>query len=91
MSAQQPYQAFASAILDTCGGMALFDALTARFPSISRADAFLGIAMAWAVRDADLIIADGEIRALQRQLAELKLSSPVKEFHNPKTFPRRAA
>lgn len=68
MSAPQPYQAFASAILDACGGMALFDALTERFPTITRGDAFMGIALAWAVRDADLILADGEIRALRAQL-----------------------
>jgi hypothetical protein len=65
-----PYQAFASAILSTCGGNALFDELSARFPTISRGDVFLGIAMAWAVRDADLILAVGEIRGLQRQLEQ---------------------
>lgn len=65
-----PAGAFADFLLNRPGGasLALADELVDRFPTILRFDVFLGIALAWTIRDADLVASFIEIRDLRRQL-----------------------
>ncbi len=63
-----PAGAFADFLLNRPGGASLADELVDRFPTILRFDVFLGIALAWTIRDADLVASFIEIRDLRRQL-----------------------
>ncbi len=63
-----PAGAFADFLLNRVGGAILADELADRFPAMQRADVFLGIALAWTMRDADLLVSAFEIRELRRQL-----------------------
>lgn len=63
-----PAGAFANFLLNSPGGARLADDLADRFPTIHRYDVFLGIALAWAFRHADLAASDIEIKELRRQL-----------------------
>lgn len=65
-----PYQALAQHLLSGAHGVTLSDELAAKFPSISRADVFMGIALAWSCLQADEVILHAEIADLRRQLAE---------------------
>ena len=63
-----PAGAFADFLLNRPGGASLADELVDRVPTILRFDVFLGIALAWTIRDADLVASFIEIRDLRRQL-----------------------
>ena len=63
-----PAGAFADFLLNRPGGASPADERVDRFPTILRFDVFLGIALAWTIRDADLVASFIEIRDLRRQL-----------------------
>ncbi len=62
-----PYRALARAIDSGALGSALVDKLNAEFPDISRHDVFMGIALAWTLKQADLIVAEGEAMRRRRR------------------------
>lgn len=67
MSGQLVSRQFASFLLQGAVGTSLYDELRATFPGISREDVFLGIAFAWSVLQADLLIAQLELREVERR------------------------
>lgn len=68
-TSQWPLFALADLFLDGPVGRALLDELHHRFARISRSDVFVAIAMALAVREADLLALEAENRELCARLA----------------------
>ena len=69
MSGQLVSRQFAGFLLQGPVGLSLYDELRATFPAISREDVFLGIAFAWSALQADLLIAQLELREVKRRTA----------------------
>lgn len=68
MSSHLTSRHFANFLLQAPVGMSLLDELRAGFPAIRREDVFLGIAFAWSALQADLLIAQLELREVERRM-----------------------
>jgi len=60
---------FADVLVSGLTGRQLYSYICERFPTISRFDCFLGIALASALWEADLVIAEGEVEAAKARSA----------------------
>lgn len=67
MSGRLASRDFASFLLSASVGVSLYDQLRETFPAIGREDVFLGIAFAWSALQADLLIAQLELREVERR------------------------
>jgi len=65
-----PAQEFARALLGGDIGIALYQDLAERFPTIRREDVFFGVALAWTELQAGLVAAEAELRYVRRLLEE---------------------
>jgi hypothetical protein len=63
-----PPQRLARLLLGGAVGHTLLNELLAHFPTISRGDVFMGIALAWTDREAALLAAEAELAALKVQM-----------------------
>jgi hypothetical protein len=68
----------ANMLLSGRPGLQLLRELRARFPGIGREEAFLGIVIAWTIRESDLVELELELSIVRAQLAKATVAETAK-------------